>query len=248
VAVRAYTADLHIHTVLSGCAEVEMIPPLIVEAAQVAGLDLIAITDHNSCENAQAVVEAARGSGIKVLAGMEVQTVENVHLLCLFDSVDRAELMEELVYSCLPDLPMTSRMIEEQMVVDSEGEFVRFCERPISLPTSLGIGQVWDRVNELGGITIPSHIDRQGTGMCGVLGMIPEEPPFEAFEVSVALSPEAARLRYPTIGGRAIIRNSDAHWLSAIGQSRTVFHIEHRCVRELAMACRKEAGRSVSYA
>src|ERR1017187_7839374 len=97
-----YQADLHIHTLLSPCAELEMIPSLIVAAAEQAGLDMIGIADHNSCENAAAVVEASRGSGVKVLPGMEAQSVEGVHLLCLFDRVDDALAWQEIIYAELP--------------------------------------------------------------------------------------------------------------------------------------------------
>jgi hypothetical protein len=95
MAINRYEADLHIHTVLSPCGMVEMIPPLIVAAAQMAKLDIIGIADHNCCENAGAVIEAARESGIKVLPGMEAQSVEGVHLLCLFDELEAALAMQE---------------------------------------------------------------------------------------------------------------------------------------------------------
>ena len=86
--LNAYGADLHIHTLLSPCAELEMIPSLIIEMALMAGLDIIGIADHNSCENAAAVMEAGAGSAVKVLPGLEVQSVEGVHFLCLFDALD----------------------------------------------------------------------------------------------------------------------------------------------------------------
>src|SRR5512136_136217 len=95
-------ADLHIHTVLSPCAEVEMIPPLIVERALDAGLDLIAITDHNASANAAAVIDAARGTGLKVLPGIELQTREEVHLLCLFDSLEQLQTWQTEVDDALP--------------------------------------------------------------------------------------------------------------------------------------------------
>ncbi len=99
VTVQRYEADLHIHTLLSPCGEIEMIPSLIIEAAARAGLDIIAIADHNSCENAGAVIEAAEDSGVRVLPGLEVQSVEGVHLLCLFDEIDQAHGLQDLVYA-----------------------------------------------------------------------------------------------------------------------------------------------------
>lgn len=241
----SYQADLHIHTLLSPCGEVEMIPSLIVAAAQLAGLDLIGIADHNSCENAGAVIEAAAGSGVKVLPGMEVQSVEGVHLLCLFDETESAMEMQDAVYENLPAISGASRLFGEQMVVDSRDEFVRYCERLISLPTSMEIDEVFGRVEALGGLLVPSHIDRQSTGMCGVLGMLPETPKFLAVEVSANLTAGEARRKHPSIGALPIFHSSDAHWLTAIGERRTELRIEHRSVAEIRLACLGEGGRRV---
>ena len=95
---------------------------------------------------------------------------------------------------------------------------------------------------------VPSHIDRQSTGICGVLGMLPETPDFQAVEISANISPNDARLRYPSVGSRPILQSSDAHWLSAIGEHRTTFHLEHRNVGEITLACRGEGGRRVQNA
>lgn len=248
MAIHRYEADLHIHTVASPCGMVEMIPPVIVAAAQMAGLDIIAVTDHNCCENAGAVIEAAQGSGIRVLPGIEAQSVEGVHLLCLFDDLDAALGLQELVYAALPDVPGAGRFTKEQFVVDAQGEFVRFCEKPVSLPTSMDIEEIWERAQGLGGWCIPSHIDRSGTGICGVLGMMPEKPRFAAVEVSHHLTPTAARVRYPSIADLPVICCSDAHWPDAVGERRTVFHMEHRNLVEIGKACEGVGGRHLTYA
>lgn len=243
-----YSADLHIHTLLSPCGEVEMVPSLIVEAARTAGLEIIGIADHNSCDNAEAVMEAARGSGVRVLPGLEVQSVEGIHLLCLFDTPEQALALQSVVYDRLMFVPGATKFYNEQMMVDSADEFAGYCEKPISLPTSMEIDEVHRRVVELNGVVIPSHIDRHGTGLCDVLGMLPEEPDFEAVEISRNITVEEARLKYPSIGGRAIVLSSDAHWLSAIGERRTVLHLEHRNISEIGKAFRGEDGRRVAYA
>src|SRR5512144_1750316 len=102
--MQTYHAELHVHTVLSPCAEVEMIPPLIVSEALERGINLIAITDHNASANVQAVQKAATEIGITVLPGMEVQTVEEVHVLCLFDQLDQLEAWQKRIDACLPSL------------------------------------------------------------------------------------------------------------------------------------------------
>src|ERR1041385_6788538 len=95
-----YRAELHVHTVLSPCAGVEMIPPVIVDEALAHGINLIAITDHNQTANISAVMEAAQGTGLTVLPGMELQTSEEVHVLCLFDGLDQAEAWQRRVDFC----------------------------------------------------------------------------------------------------------------------------------------------------
>lgn len=246
--IQAYQADLHIHTLLSPCGDLEMIPPLIIEAAKTARLDIIGIADHNSCENAGAVIEAAQGSGIRVLPGLEVYTVEGVHLLCLFDHVDQAQAMQEIVYAALVSTAGTYKHTQEQFVVNSEGEFIRYCDRQIALPTTIDIDDIYDHVTDIGGIMIPSHIDRISTGMIDVLAMIPDSPDFDALEISINMTPDQARCAFPSVGEKPIVQNSDAHWLGAIGQRRTIFHLEHRSVGEIKMACRGENGRGVENA
>lgn len=243
-----YEADLHIHTLLSPCGEIEMIPSLIVEAASRAGLDIIGIADHNSCENAGAVVEASVGSGVRVFPGLEVQSMEGVHLLCLFDSAEQAEGLQSAVYDTLIEIEAARRYHEQQMIVDANDEFVRYCRRAIALPSTMDIYEVSERTISLGGIVIPSHIDRHSTGLCSILGLVPDEPDFPAVEISRNMTPLEARAVYPSIGSRAILCNSDAHWLAVIGERRTTLYLEHRSIAEIAMACRNESGRRVCHA
>ena len=112
----------------------------------------------------------------------------------------------------------------------------------------MDIGEVSEQTSLLGGIVIPSHIDRSGTGLCNILGMVPDDPDFAAVEISRNMTPLEARAIYPSIGERSIVCNSDAHWLAAIGERRTTLYLEHRTVAEIKMACRGEAGRRVGHA
>ncbi len=246
--MHVYQADLHIHTALSPCAETEMLPPLIVEVAIAAGLDLIAITDHNSCENAGAVIEAASGTGLRVIPGLEAQTAEGVHVLCLFDNVDHALAMQASVYGEFPKLPPDEKHFAQQFVVDKDGEFVRFCREFLSLPCGMDIDDLYTRVQDLGGLIIPSHIDRKESGLCGVLGYVPDSPPFDALEVSHNTTPSLARERFLGIGDTTVIANSDAHWLAAIGARRTALRMEHRNLAELRLALAGLQGRGVENA
>jgi hypothetical protein len=166
-------ADLHIHTVLSPCAEVEMIPPLIVERALEQHLDLIAITDHNASANVPAVIEAARATGVKVWAGIEAQTREEVHILCLFDTVRQVRALQAVLDLTLPHLPNRPATLGEQFIVDAAGDFVAREERMLLLSANIALEELVRQVNALHGIAIPAHIDRSENGLLPLLGLFP---------------------------------------------------------------------------
>jgi len=214
-----------------------MIPPLIVSYAVEAGLDIIGITDHNSAENVAAVIEAARGTSLKVIPGMECESTEGVHIVCLFDEVEDALRMQEIVYSHLPDLPNRAETFGAQFVVDAEGEFVRYNDRLLLISTDLSLIEIANHVLELNGFAFPSHIDRRSYGIYGVLGFLPEIPRFHALEISRHITPEEAVTAYPDIGGRKIFQSSDAHRLSELGEARTMLDLEHRTVEEIRRLC-----------
>ncbi|MHB1458637.1 MAG: PHP domain-containing protein [Armatimonadota bacterium] len=228
-----YKADLHIHTVLSPCAEVEMIPPFIVERAINVGLDIIAITDHNSTENVDAVIKAAQGSSLKVIPGMECETVEGIHLVCLFDQPDAVILMQELVYSRLPDMKNRPATFGEQFVVDETGEFIRCNERLLLVPTELSLDVAVSMVDRMGGLAIPAHVDRRSYGIYGVLGFLPDTPTFNAVEISHHITEDEAIARYPDLSGKMLFRSSDAHRLDEIGSGFTLLDLEHRTVADI---------------
>jgi len=243
-ALRPYLADLHVHTVLSPCAEVEMIPPLIVARARELALGVIAVTDHNSAENAAAVIEAARGFELTVLPGMEVQTREEVHLVCLFDTVEQALDWQECVYAHLPPLKNREDYFGAQFVVDSTGEYVRSNERLLLTSTSLSVGEAARGVHERGGLCIPAHVDRPAFSLLANLGFVPQDVQWCAMEVSHQADVEQLRSKHPSLRGYACISSGDAHRLEEISD-RTVLTIEQPSVAEIAMAFKGLNGRRV---
>jgi PHP family Zn ribbon phosphoesterase len=237
-------ADLHVHTVLSPCAEVEMIPPLIVRRALELGLGIIAITDHNSAENVAAVMEAAQGTGLVVLPGMEVQTREEVHLLCLFDTLEQVLTMQGRVYNHLPPLKNNAEVFGAQFVVDAEGDFVRENERLLLTSTSLSVEEVVQRVQELVGLCIPAHIDRPSYSLIANLGFIPKGLEFPALEMSRHANPSEVRRIFPDVADRSLIVSGDAHRLQEM-TARTAVRAEAPTTHELTLAFAGRQGRAV---
>ena len=237
-------ADLHIHTVLSPCAEIEMLPPLIIQRARDLGLGALAITDHNSAENVAAVQQAARGSGICILAGMEVQTREEVHLLCLFDTVEQVWAWQEVVYAHLPDLPNRDDVFGSQLVVDEEGEFVRFNQRLLLVAADLSVEDVVAGVKAIGGLVIAAHVDRQAFSLISNLGFIPEGLALAALELTRHTQPDEALRRMPQIAGWPLVTSGDAHRLSEM-TANLLIHWRAPSIAELALALQSLDGRKV---
>jgi hypothetical protein len=242
-----YRADLHLHTLLSACAEVEMIPPLIVDEALRKGLDIIAVTDHNATANAGAVIEAAEGSGLTVLPGMELQTREEVELLCLFDSVTQAEAWQAKVDAWLPPLENDAERFGPQFVVDAEGDFVREDTRMLQAPAQVGLEEAARTARALGGLVIAAHIDRPAKGLMPVLGFWPPDLEVDAAEVSYNMRPSQARKTYRSLPDIPLVSSSDAHWLDWIGKVITVFKlVSEPSLDELRSAFAGLEGRRVS--
>jgi PHP family Zn ribbon phosphoesterase len=237
-----YRAELHVHTVLSPCAAVEMIPPLIVERALESGIRLIAITDHNASANARAVMQAALGTNLIVLPGMELQTREEVHLLCLFDTLLQLDTWQKTVDTLLPDIPNNVEYFGEQFVVDAEGDFIRREDRLLLNSVNISLEHAAEQVFALGGLAIPAHVNRKANGLIELLGLIPDC--FDVLEISRHISPQAAYKQYPQLNGHPLMQNGDVHLLDGFLGS-TEFEIEAPCLQEIRLAIHSKNGRKM---
>jgi PHP family Zn ribbon phosphoesterase len=244
--MHTFRAELHVHTVLSPCAEIEMIPPLIVTEALERGLNLIAITDHNASANVAAVQRAAQGRGLHVLPGMEVQTREEVHVLCLFDSLDQLNAWQGRIDQALPNLDNNAEHLGEQFIVDETGEFLRREPRLLLTSTSLSIEAVFAGVNQLGGLAVPAHVDRTAFGLFPVLGFIPAGLQVEALEVSARGYKTHLSLGYPQLAEYPVLVGGDAHVLDQIlGVNR--FELAAPTIPELRLALAGRSGRAFDH-
>jgi PHP family Zn ribbon phosphoesterase len=242
--MRTLRAELHVHTVLSPCAEVEMIPPLIVAEALELGLELIAITDHNASANVAAVQQAAAGTGLVVLPGMELHTREDVHMLCLFQELDALAALQFEVDRLLPITLNRPDYFGEQFIVDATGDFLGREERLLLVAADLSIEAACEIVHRLGGITIPAHVDRTAFGLIASLGFVPPDLCVDALEVSRHLAPAAARAKFPQLAPYPLIQSGDAHRLNEI-LGLNQFTLAHRTLAELALALSGSEGRAL---
>jgi PHP family Zn ribbon phosphoesterase len=227
--------DLHLHTVLSACAEVEMIPPLIVRRALALDLDAIAVTDHNSTANVRAVMEAAQGTELTVLPGMEVQTREEVHMICLFDTLDQVDIWQQAVSAALPNAQNNARVFGARYVVDATGDYLYTEERLLATSTSFSVEQVAEQVNALGGICLPAHVDRPSYSILSNLGFVPPGLQIAGIEITRLTTPRKLVQLFPALGHYGVIVNGDAHRLGDMG-ARTQVQVQALTVSELSMA------------
>ena len=221
-----------------------MIPPLIVEECLARDIQLIAITDHNAGANIAAVQRAALGCDLAVLPGMELQTIEEVHLLCLFETLAQFEIWQAVVDRCLPNQENNIEYFGEQFVVDHEGEFIRREPRLLLNSTSLTIDEAYRQVNALGGLVIPAHVDRKAFGLFANLGFISPDWPVEALEISRHLKPTDAALHYPQLAGRVLLSGGDAHRLDEL-RGANLFHLAAPTLAEIRLALKGLEGRSL---
>lgn len=221
-----------------------MVPPLIVKQALALGLAGIAITDHNSAENAAAVQEAAQGTGLAVLAGMELQTREEVHLVALLPDADAAMGLQQIVHSALPDLPNRPEFFGEQLVVDAAGGYVRTNDRLLQTATRLSAEEAVAAIRAAGGLCLAAHIDRPANSLVANLGFVPPDLPLDGVEVSRCCDAERYAGARGDLRDLAVVCSSDAHRLSELA-ARTLFLIERVSLEELGQALRRERGRAI---
>jgi len=222
-----------------------MSPLRIVEEARRKGIHMIAVTDHNACDNVVYAKRIGDRMGVKVLPGMELQTEEEVHLLAYFEALEVALSFREVVYPYLPDVKNNPDYFGDQVVVDEEENVVGFEEKLLLNSLSLSLDQCVQMVRDFGGLPIPAHVDRGSFGVIGQLGFIPDRLAFEAVEVSRATSLAEALKTWPELSQYTLLSFSDAHFPGDIGAVCTAFYMESPTFDEVVRCIRGEGERRV---
>jgi len=242
-----YKADLHLHTCLSPCGGYDVTPTEVVRRAAKLGIDIIAITDHNSVENVAPVLKAARRLGNKaplVLPGLEITTAEEAHLLAIFGDLGSALTMQAMVYGHLQGGPNTPDIFGQQIVANVDDEVEEFNPRLLIGATDLPVHMVVRRIHGLGGLAIACHIDRQSYSIIGQLGMIPKDLDLDAVEISWRSEIDNGQI---LLMGRdlPIITSSDAHILDDLGRVWTELILITASFTELDLALKGHGNRGV---
>lgn len=242
--LKRYRADLHIHTVLSPCADLDMGPCNIVSTVRRLGTGIIAIADHNSTANVPAVMECA-GAGLPiVIPGIEVQTREEVHLLCLFPDLAAADDFAAVIRKHLPPVRNRPELFGEQVVVDGEEQILYFEEILLAGSVDMTVEGVAREAVARDGLLIPSHVDRPAYSLLGHLGFLPPGLTVHALEISRPEQKESLLAAHPGLTGIPFITSSDAHFLSQLQSDYvTVFYLAEPSFGEIKLALGGLAGR-----
>lgn len=234
-------ADLHIHSALSPCASLEMAPSAIVRRARELGLDLIAISDHNSMENCFYAAALGKRAGIDILYGLEAQSSEDVHVICLFADRRQAERFNERIYALLPEVPNNPDFFGDQVVVDEQDNIVRQEKKLLLNALNITVTDLVELVYKHDGISIPAHVEAPPFGLLVNLGMVPREIAGAVLEISYSSTVEAVLKAQPALAANPLISNSDAHFLADIGRAYTEFDAAGASLPALIEAARARA-------
>ncbi len=216
--MNAYKYDLHIHSCLSPCADDDMTPANIAGMAAVQGLGLVALTDHNTCKNCPAFFHHARRYGIVPVAGMELTTAEDIHVICLFPTLEAALRFDSLVEEKLMKIKNRPEIFGNQYIMDEEDEIAGEAPYLLINATELDLESAYKACTSLGGVCYPAHIDRDSGGMIAILGAFPEEPVYSAYELNFGDKREEYTGRFPELRDKHYIVSSDAHNLWSISE------------------------------
>lgn len=208
-----FTYELHLHSCLSPCGDDMMTPNNIAGMAMLNGVQIAALTDHNTSRNCPAFFEACAKVGIVPVAGMELTTAEEIHMVCLFATLEEAMAFDAVVAEHRMKIKNRPDIFGEQQILDGEDELIGIEEDLLIAATDLDLDSAAELVHQMGGACLPAHIDKQSNGLIGVLGMFPPTPVFRAVELHDMEKREAYIEKFPQLHDLVILHNSDAHAL-----------------------------------
>ena len=221
-----YYYDMHVHSCLSPCADNDNTPNNIAGMATICGLNIVALTDHNTCKNCPAFFEAAKRYGIIAIAGMELTTSEDIHIVCLFEKLEDALSFDEFVDSKRILIKNRTDVFGDQLICDGEDNIIGTDDNLLSNATMLSVDEVPVLVKRYGGICYPAHIDRQSNGIVAVLGTIPEHLNFNCVEFHFSENIANYKENFKALDKKHILVCSDSHNLTDMRDKENYFELE----------------------
>ncbi len=223
--IRRYPYDLHIHSCLSPCGDDDMTAWNIAGMASLNGLAIAALTDHNTCRNCPAFFKACENYGVVPVAGMELTTAEEIHLVCLFERLEDAMRFDTAVYELIPPVMNRESVFGAQIILDDDDNEVGRESKLLVNAACISLEVAVSLVKSYGGVCHPAHIDREANGIVGVLGVFPDEPEFSAFELNDPAKLGEYVSMFPKLSSMRLVVSSDAHDLCSINEPVNFFEL-----------------------
>lgn len=217
--------DLHIHSALSPCGDNDMTPNNIVNMAFLKKLQVIAITDHNSMLNVLPTMEVAAKRGIVVVPGIEVNTKEEVHVLCYFPTIEEGMKFQDIIYNSLPNIDNREDLFGQQLVLDKDDKVIGDIKKMLLNSSEYSLEEILELVKEHKGVLVPAHVDRNSFSIISSLGFIPESLNIKAIE-AYDLNKLSKFNKILELDKYKIIKNSDAHYLTHINEANHYLDLE----------------------
>lgn len=211
--------DLHIHSCLSPCGDDDMTPANLVGMAAVKGLNVIAVTDHNSCRNCPPAVKHGKRLGITVIPGMELTTAEEVHVIFLFSGLEWALAFDSYVYRHLAPVRNRESVFGRQIVMNEKDEIIGHVENLLINATDISFDETPALAKAYHGIAYPAHLDKSSTSLISNLGFIPPDSSFRCAELKDLRHLHQLKLQNPYLESCHIVSSSDAHYLWEISEA-----------------------------
>ena len=219
-----YSYDLHVHSCLSPCADNDNTPNNIAGMAHLSGIKIVALTDHNSAKNCPAFFKAAERYGIVPIAGMELTTSEDIHVVCLFEKLDDAMRFDEFIGTKRVLIKNRTDIFGEQLILDENDEVIDSEEHLLPNATLISLDEAPEIVKNFGGICFPAHIDRDANGIVAILGTVPSSPDFRCVEIHDADKISEYKEKYG-LSDKLFIVSSDSHYLTDIDETNNFFEL-----------------------
>lgn len=233
--------DFHIHTCLSPCGDGDMTPNNVVNMALIKGLGAIAVTDHNSCKNAPALMQVGAEAGLLVLPGMEIESCEEVHVVALFETIEACRKMETLVRAALPPMQNNPGIFGEQWICDAQDDCIGEETQLLVTACSLSIYEIVEHIHALGGVAIAAHVDKSAYSVISNLGFLPPDLPFDAAELSKNAQSKGWEDTDERLCNLPTVHNSDAHYLGDISEPVHALEVENAQIASVLNAIRRKS-------
>lgn len=231
--------DLHMHSCLSPCSEEEMTPNNLVNMSMIKGLDVIAITDHNSIKNCKAAMDIGKKRDVIVIPGMELQTLEDVHLICLFRDIDTINEFSEFIDKRKLKIPNRPEKYGHQLILDKDDNVIGEEEFLLITSANISVEAAFKKVRDMGGFIFPAHIDRASNSLVSNLGFIPNDLKINLVEVSTNPSKDRI-LSDKKYDAYKILTNSDAHMLEKISERVNYIEVDELSIDGVFKSLLKE--------